>query len=210
MSSVITKLSSQARRKDLVNVFINEKYSFSAKLEDVLIQKIKVGQIISPSQISRLKKLKIDKNIYDLVIKYLSSRPHSQKEITDYLKKKGQSDKSIRTIVLKLTKQHYIDDLSFARWFVSSKQKSHKGGRMIESLLRQKGIDTVTSRQAISELISRQSELEVAILAVKKKAKNVSFPLDIKDKNKLLRFLISRGFNFETSLKAIDSVSKKD
>lgn len=206
----ITKISAQVRRKDLVNIFLDGKYSFSVSLEDVFVKNLKVGQTLEESDIQKLKKAKKDKNIFDLVIRYTSLRPHSEKEIKNYLKTKDQTDAQITNILKRLKKLSLINDLDFAKWFTTSRQNSNKGSQLIKYQLLQKGVGKDIITKAL--LSAQLSDKKLAANALDKKlnTSNLSTKdIDFKAKQKLLRYLITKGFDYETSRSAIDLRLKK-
>ncbi len=206
----VTKISIQKRRKDLVNIFLDGKYSFSVNLEDIFFKKIKNGQDLSSSEVRKLKKSKVNKNILDLAISYASSRAHSQKEIVSYLKRKDQTETEIKKIVTKLKKLLLINDSDFAKWFVGVRQKSGKGSRLIKFELSQKGVN----KDIISQVLDgADSDKNIVSVTIEKKLKmmriDIGDQIDLKTKSKLLRFLVSKGFNYETSIRTIDLKLKK-
>ena len=206
----ITKISAQVRRKDLVNIFLDGKYSFSVSLEDVFVKNLKVGQTLEESDIQKLKKAKKDKNIFDLVIRYTSLRPHSEKEIKNYLKTKDQTDAQITNILKRLKKLSLINDLDFAKWFTTSRQNSNKGSQLIKYQLLQKGVGKDIITKAL--LSAQLSDKKLAANALDKKlnTSNLSTKdIDFKAKQKLLRYLITKGFDYETSRSTIDLKLKK-
>ncbi len=205
----VTKISTQVRRKDLVNVFLDEKYAFSVNIEDVFTKKIKLGDEISRAQITSLKKSKIDKNIFDLAFRFSTSRPHSEKEVINYLKRKDQSEKEILRIVKNLKKLAVINDEAFASWFLLARQKVNKGKKLIQLELSQKGVNKEIINKILND--SEVSEIDLAQKCLEKKIKNINLndKIDFKVKNNLIRYLISKGFEYETSRKAIDLKLKK-
>ncbi len=205
----VTKISAQVRRKDLVNIFLDGKYAFSVNIEDVFTKKIKLGDEISRSLITSLKKSKIDKNIFDLVFRFSTSRPHSEKEVIDYLKRKNQSEKETSRIIKKLKKLAVINDEAFTSWFLLSRQKANKGKKLIQMELVQKGVD----KEIINKIVnaSEVTEIDLAQKCLEKKIRNINLKdkIDFKVKNNLIRYLISKGFDYQTSKKAIDLKLKK-
>ena len=155
---------------------------------------------------------------YDRVLRFLSFRPRSEKEIRDYLKRPRKrrsrskqepiDEATIEKIVSKLKDQGFINDGEFAKWWVEQRQGSKpRGARVIRMELKQKGIpdDLITNNQL---LITNQSEL--AKKALEKKIKLYRhFPRE-RIYQKLSQFLLRRGFEWETVKEAIDEALKKE
>src|SRR4051794_39564708 len=75
-------------------------------------------------------------------LRYLSFRPRSQKEITDYLKKKNAEQKLQERVLSYLHDNKLIDDKEFASWWVDQRTRlTPRSKRIIAIELAQKGID---------------------------------------------------------------------
>ncbi|MDQ5958652.1 MAG: regulatory protein, partial [Patescibacteria group bacterium] len=91
----ITKLSVQVKNTDRVNVFIDNKYTLSLTLNQILEQKLKVGLELDQSDVNILQKLSQDGKVRARALEWVLLRPHSQKELKQYLQKKQIDRKSV-------------------------------------------------------------------------------------------------------------------
>lgn len=87
-SHLITALKPAVKNEHRVNIFIDEKYSFSLDLVQVVDSKIKVGQRLSEEQINQYKKLSEFGKLYQRTLEWVLVRPRSERETRDYLKRK--------------------------------------------------------------------------------------------------------------------------
>lgn len=150
----ISRITTQKRSKHRYNIFIydghKEKYGFSVD-EDVLIKhNLRKGLELNETMIERLLQDDTLQKSYGEVIKYLSYRMRTKKEIIDYLEKKGANEEHITNIVEKLTSEKLIDDQEFANSFVRSRIKTTtKGPGLVKQELQIKGVSSTVADKAI-------------------------------------------------------------
>jgi recX family len=84
----VTSLKGAVRDPRRINVFINGKFSFSLTLTELADSKLHQGQTLTESEIAELRNLSGLGKLYQQTLEYCFSRPHSKKEIIDYLERK--------------------------------------------------------------------------------------------------------------------------
>ena len=84
----VTSLRGAIRDTHRVNVFIDGKFSFSLTLTELSDSKLHQGQVLTEAEIEKLCNLSGLGKLYQSTLEYCFSRPHSKKEIIDYLKRK--------------------------------------------------------------------------------------------------------------------------
>ncbi len=199
----ITSVSLQARDKNRVNVSVDGKYRFSLDVFQVGNLGIKVGNEYEESDIIRLETESQYGKVYSRALEYCLMRPHSVKEVRDYLYRKTRPrmnktgeitpgvDKSITDRVLeKLVDKKYVNDFEFAKFWVENRSlRKGISSRKLESELRAKGVDV----SIVSELLqdsSRSDSGELQKIIIKKRQKYT-------DDNKLMAYLARQGFSYE-------------
>lgn len=124
-------------------------------------------------------------------------------------------NKSIDEVITRLRQIGQIDDSAFANWFIDQRKTYKPKGKLaLRQELLVKGIDRKTAEKTISTSGEGASEFELALRAVDKKVRLLS--PRIKDqksfleiKLKLQRFLISRGFSWDTIPAVLDKTLGK-
>lgn len=71
-----------------VNIFVNDKFEFSLTVAQVVEFKVKAGMEISDEKLQELKHASEFGKLYQRALEKALSRPHSKKEMRDYLLKK--------------------------------------------------------------------------------------------------------------------------
>ncbi len=148
-----------------------------------------------------------DKKIFNYACAILARRRYSISEFGAKLEKKfpEQSRETCEVVELFLARK-YLDDSEYAELFIREQiRRKPQGLRLIKQKLRQKGIsETTISRAFSSRLIDEETLIEEAL---KKKTNMKKDESPLQQKQKLYRFLASRGFNHEGIMKALKKVS---
>lgn len=145
-------------------------------------------------------------------LRFLSFRPRSEKEIRDYFKKKQVDPLVSQKIIDKLRESKFLNDMEFARWWVEQRTLiKPRAWRIIKIELKQKGI----SSEIIEELnINSESEeindLTMAIKLAQKRLQRYKNLSRQEIYQKMGRFLISKGFDYDTVKRSIDEVFSKE
>lgn len=148
---------------------------------------------------------------YTLALRYLTRRPRSVKEIRDYLLGKKATEEIILQIIKKLHDQKFQDDTEFAKWWIEQRSNARaKSDLIIRIELAQKGIDS----EIITKLLhkdgdDRVSDLTKAKQIAEKKMRTLRALPKREQYQKLGAFLSRRGFDFETSKRAIDDILER-
>lgn len=149
---------------------------------------------------------------YNLVLRFLSYRSRSEKEIKDYLKRKKADSSIVSKIIKKLKDLSFINDEEFTKLWIQSRTRSNpKGIRVIKMELKQKGISEALIESVIhnSKFIT-QNELDLAKKVLERKRKALSTLPKEKFREKASQLLLRRGFDFETIRKVIDEMWEKE
>lgn len=214
----VTQVSSQKKKKDRFNIFLDGKYAFAASAESVLKNNLKTGKILTPDDITKITTKEELAKLTDLAANFLSYRQRSEKEIRDYLIKKialkegvkyaeAKENVLIEKVLEKLKKYAYINDEEFAKaWFESRLRAKPKGIRLIKLELKQKGV----SDEIIEKVTQRKiNQKDLALKALEKKLKIWQKLDKLTLKKKIYQYLAYKGFDFETIAEVFALLVKK-
>lgn len=196
---VITDLKVQVKNPNRASVFVDRKYSFSLTIEQLADSKLKSGQELSEADLKRLKKLSEDGKLKYKVLEWLMVRPHSERELRDYLFRKKIEKEQIEEIVDWAKAKGYQDDTRFTRWFVELRLRKNKSLRAVESELKSKGISSVTIQSILSEVggLGRDEE------SLSKLIEKLLTKSRYQDEKKLIAYLIGKGFKYSDVKEAL-------
>ena len=133
---------------------------------------------------------------------YLSRKPHTAKEVTDYLLGKGYEAGETEDAVRKLQEYGYIDDLAYAKMYFEYGFEKGRGRDRIYRELAGKGIPKDLADQAWDQLDDVPDERETAFALAARIAgesgadlSEMSYDEKQKLRAKIVRRLASRGFS---------------
>ena len=216
----ITDIKQQQKDPNRFNVFIDGKFAFGISAEIRFVKKLEVGQRVSEKQIENLVVADQTERLLNKVLKFLSFRPRSEREIREHLLRKGrlkevkseaekeQYEVSVEEVIRRLKKLEQVDDQKFASWWVDQRTRfKPRGPNVLRSELFSKGIPKeIIDEQVIAD---EESQLQQALSAASKKIAAYK-KLNTKEfKIKLGQFLARRGFNWTTIKKVVDTFVDK-
>lgn len=143
---------------------------------------------------------------YKASVRYLSFRPRSEKELRDYLTKKQCDPLIAKRIIDSLTRDKFLNDEEFARMWIRERTLiKPKAIRVIKMELKQKGISKELIESALENSDDSPIDLDLSLKLAEKKLRAIHDQTDkYKVKEKLGRYLASKGFDWDTIKAAID------
>ena len=144
--------------------------------------------------------------ILNSAFRYLGIRMHTTRELEDKLRKKKFPKEIITEVLHYLTEQKLLNDEAFARLYIVHAyfDKRH-GGKKIVASLQKRGVDYRLSQRLIDEIITPEEKLAPLLSIANKKAvllKKRNYTA-VQVKQKLIAFLMSRGFDYESIKSAL-------
>ena len=205
----ITSISAQTRNKDRVNVSVDGKYRFSLDVFQLVDLGIKVGKTYEEAELLELEQESQFGKVYGRALEYCLMRPHSAKEVRDYLYRKtrpsrqktGELKQGVSTAITtrvfdRLVDKGYIDDRTFTRYWIENRSlRKGTSKRKLMAELRAKGVEQsiVEAEMAASD---RTDSDELQKIIIKKRNK---YP----DDQKLIAYLTRQGFSYDDIKSAI-------
>jgi len=139
---------------------------------------------------------------------YLARFARTSKQVADYLARKEFTPEQIQDALSYLKEHRYLNDDSFAESFIRDKISHKDGPYKIKQMLFQKGIALEISNRLIAELYPVEVQQENAALLMQQKlrARQSASGLGPAEREKLFRFVASRGFNRYVIIQAFKSL----
>mgnify|MGYP001149255580 FL=1 len=195
----ITALRVQSSNPNRVSVFIDDEYAFGLHID--LASGLRLGQELSPEEVAALQKQDVRAMGYERALHYLSFRPRSAQEVTQYLTGKGLDEKDVAAVLERLQQAKLVDDAAFAQFWVNSRENARpKGAWALRAELRQKGI----AETHIAEAVADVDEQASALRAAERKAQQLSGLDEGTYRRRLTAFLMRRGFGYDIVREAVD------
>lgn len=132
---------------------------------------------------------------------YLARRRLSKKELCDKLKKAGAEDEICSEIANWAEEYGFINDFEYAKSYIADASSIKKYGmKKIRFELLRRGIDDFIIEDVLYELGERDESENICEIIEKK----LDDPNDRKKVDKVIRFLVSRGYKFSDIKKCMD------
>jgi regulatory protein len=202
----ITEVSEQKRRKEKYNIFIDGEFCFSANLEDVIKHGIKVSKEITHDELESLIEQCEYSKAYNYSLNLLSKQDYTSFDMIKKLKSRSYGNLTITKVMEKLKSYGLINDVKYAQKYIKYCLDIKKYGKnKIMAELYRLGLKDIEGLDfSICEDTEYGNLREIAI----KKYKTI----EGKDnaKQKLYRYLLSKGYDFDLIRRAMREVTQDD
>ncbi len=205
----ITGISEQKKDKNRINIMVDGVYRFSLDIAQYGELGIRVGREYSEEELVELETESQFGKVYARGLEYCLMRPHSVREVRDYLYrktrdsrtktggiKKGVSPQITDRVFRRLQDRGYVDDEKFARFWIENRNlKKGVSKRKLQAELRAKGVDgqIIERELAVTE---RGDESEIQKIIAKKRPR-------YNDDQKLMQYLARQGFSYDDIKQAL-------
>jgi regulatory protein len=196
MAGTVTAVEVQAKRRNRVNVYLNNTFAFGLTALVAEQAGLRPGVFLSDDQISRLLDDNTLQQAMDTSLNFLSYRPRSEREVRSNLQRKKIPEALIERVMERLKRSGLVDDSAFARFWTENRASfSPRGERAIKAELRQKGVETDVIQTAVgsAELDEESNAYTVAL----KKARSLRGLDQRAFWQRLSGHLARRGFGYD-------------
>jgi regulatory protein len=199
----VTDITAGKRDPNRVNVYVDGKYRFSLDIFQVADLGLKVGREYTDDELAELERQSQLGKLYARALEYTMLRPHSEREVRDYLwrktrptrkkdgsMKEGVSPEVADQVLHRLVDKGYIDDQKFARYWIENRSRT-KGAsrRKLQMELRAKGVAAEYIDMALGN--TERDELDDLRKVVAKKRARYA------DEQKFMAYLAGQGFSYD-------------
>ena len=199
---VITQISSQKSKKR-VNVFVDNIFKSGLSVETAVKFGLKVGKDINDDELDEIILNSETGVAFDVALNFLSATPKSKYEVRQKLFKKGFSIAVIDKAMEKLEEYHYVDDVEYAKIYISSVSKKSK--REIIEKLKKKGVEKQIIDNVIVDIADDMDEKNAGIYA-RKYLNNKE--ISQKNINNLISNLVRKGYSYELALSVVERIKQ--
>lgn len=209
----ISSISVQAKNPDRVNISIDGKYRFSLDVYQVGELGLKVGRELSDAELAGFEQESQFGKLYSRTLEYCLMRPHSAKEIKDYLWRKtrvtkyksrngeikdreGVSQDVADRVYSRLQDRGYIDDEKFAKFWIDNRNQIKGVSRKRLTIeLRAKGVDASIIEHGLNSTDRNEQDELIKVIAKKS--------MKYADERKLIEYLMRQGFRYDDIMDAL-------
>ena len=144
---------------------------------------------------------------HNYLLKLLTRREHSVSEVREKLRKKFPAEiENIEKLIKKFVEKNWLSDSRFCEVFVRDQILKKSGPKKIIQKLFKRGVDLELIREKIEEEYPASDQAEIIMELAKNKyetlKKRGKGESELELRQKILRFLMGRGFDFDMVKKA--------
>ncbi len=200
----ITQISMQTHSDKHCNIYLDGTYYCSLRLETVVENRLKVGQEISTEKLDEIQISSLYTHALDKAMGILAKSSKTEKQVRDYLQKKGFTLSLRDKVIEKLKEYRFVNDELYAENYVEC-YKSKKGKYLIERELKLKGCGEEVIKKALENVEEdMDSAYEIAVKFLKGKER------DKKNLSSVYRKLLSKGYGYDTCNEVMDRLKDEE
>ena len=191
--------------KKRCKVFIDGEFAFVLYKGELKDYAMKVGSELSGAAYSEIMNTLLAKRCKLRAMNLLQKKDYTEKQLRDKLKEGLYPGEIIDEAIAYVKSFRYLDDERFARDYIAYHMSIRSKNRIIQDLT-SKGIDKEVIVSIIEELYA-EGDSDVELEQIKKlleKKHYVKDQADYKEKQKLMAFLLRKGFQMSEIRKAMD------
>lgn len=194
----ITHIEFRRRKPERFIVHFDDDQAHTISPETALKHGFVLGKEFSEEEFFGILKEDSIRRAKDQALRYLEIRPHSRKELFVKLLRKAYPKEAIENALADLEKVDLINDETFCRQFIRNELTLHPGSkRLLRSKLIQRGVAAEIFQPVLDEFYEEHDEGEIARQIADKFLKANRNDKSDKRKEKLIRHLLNKGFDWE-------------
>lgn len=199
----VTAVTETTRKK--VKIEFDHQFTLVLYKGELKAFSLREGAEVPDDTIERIEDQILKKRATKYAMNLLVKKDYTSKELTDKLTKAGYTENSAGAALAYVSSYHYVDDLSYTRRYLET-YSDRKSIKKMQMELRQKGISDELFTQARDEA-QMEDESDTLRYYAQKKARSLDLSQN-KDRQKLLRFLVGRGFPFSAVREMLEELSE--
>ena len=197
----ITSIEPQIKDKTRCNVYVDGAFYCGIKLEVAIRFHLKAGMYIEKEELDKIQLETEKSQAMDKALTHLSASMKTQRQMRDFLSKKGYVQAVIDYVLERLQSYGYIDDEGYCKAYISG--VTGKGKRAIEAQLYKRGVDKRTIERAL-ENVEEDGEQILALLQKYLRGKERTK----ENLYKGCRYLIGKGYSYEAVKSACERLDE--
>lgn len=201
--SEITSIEPQKRDKTRCNVYVDGAFYCGIKLEVAVKYRLKAGMHIEKSELDEIQLETEKSQAVDKAMAHLSASMKTQKQMREFLEKKGYAPAVCDYVLEKLKYYNLIDDEQYCRAYINSVKG--KGKRALQADLIKRGADGRAIEKALGE-VEEDGDEALAVLQKYMRGKEISR----ENLGKGYKYLLSKGFGYDTAKSALSAFGDCD
>jgi regulatory protein len=201
MAGIITALKFQKKNPNRVSIYLDDKFAFGVYKN--LAAELQVGQELSPDEVEDFELRDEEEKAYQRALRYLSRRPHAEREIRDKLFRNRVPSEICERVIKRLRSASLLDDFEFAEaWVENRREFRPRSAKALRHELKQKGVTSAAIEAALRDFDDEAAAWDAGRKAARRYG---SLPQETATK-RMLSYLARRGFSYQITRKIVDTL----
>jgi len=210
-----TGIEKQKKRADRRNIYADGAFLAGVSTETLARLALRVGDEIGPDQLKILQQMEEQHGARRVALRFLATRPRTEKEIRSKLESKEFGEEEIRKTLADLAAAHLVDDLEFTRAFLRDARTLRPAGAIqIKRKLLLLGVARETIEQVVREDLPPETEAEAARALAEKflrRSRGSGRPEPPeKRRARLAAFLGRKGYSWDIIQRILKDLTRTD
>lgn len=185
-------------------VFIDGEFAFVLYKGELRDYKIKVGETLTDNAYEEITGTVLSKRVKLRVMNLLQKKDYTEKQLRDKLQEGLYPLELVDEAIAYVKSYKYLDDDRFARDYITYHMEMRSKQRILQDLS-QKGINKDQILSIMDEIYEdEESDVETEQIQKLLLKKHFDKEMDYKEKQKLIAFLMRRGYTLDKIRRAMD------
>ena len=194
----VTRIEPVTQKKS--KIWLDEEYAFFLYTSEIRRFHLEEGATVSEECYQKILKECVYRHAVNKAMALLKAMNRTEKEMRDRLRREGFREDAADYALEYVMRYGYVDDAAYADSYVYGRMDRMSVQALRQKLL-QKGIREEIIERAIAENEPQDEELLRRLI---EKKTHGEIPEDPKEKQKLIRYLLSKGFSYGAVGKALE------
>lgn len=192
---IVHGLVPDARRPGSTRVLVGGRPAWTVPADVVLVLGLREGALLTGEAVARLDAAAEEEGAVRSALRSLERRAHGATDLGRKLERKGHSTTAVASALARLTHLGLLDDLAFARAYISARSGRGRGPERLRHDLAMLGLDGQVIRQALAELLSGVADpLAQPLALARKRAAQLHGLSREARRRRLAAYLARRGY----------------
>ena len=191
--------------KKRMRILLEDGYCFPLYKGECRKYGLQEGEELAQEQFEEIRQEILIKRARKRTMHLLEKMDRTESQLRTKLKQGCYPDDVVDDAIDYVKGYHYVDDLRYAQNYVRC-HRDNKSRRMIQMQLQEKGVSREWIWQALEEEYEQEGEREQILKWIQKKGYSPR-QADIREKQRMYRFLMRRGFSSNDILNVLEHLT---
>ena len=195
--AIITKLAFSTRKKDYVNIFLDDEFFVQVHIDIVTKHGLKKSMELPEELRNHVIDDKRTVQVKQAALRFVCYKPRTEQQVRERLRIREFTSEEINLAIAFLFKFDYLNDAEYCRMFINDYLlRKNTSAKKVTMELKKRGVTEKEICEAIELYYPKDETYQMAIAAAKKKMRAIQFKSVDKQKKSVSDYLQREGFDW--------------